>query len=85
MDIENSKGYPKLKALLISRGIKQKEMAELLNIKTSTFNNKLSGISDFNMKEARILCEHLNIKSNIFLHHSRKQTKYFKGGRHAQC
>jgi DNA-binding XRE family transcriptional regulator len=85
MDIEITNGYPDLKALLINRGIKQKEMAELLNIKTSTFSNKLNGVSDFNMKEARMLCNHLKIKANIFWCHSRKQTKYFEGGRHAQC
>jgi transcriptional regulator with XRE-family HTH domain len=61
------KGYRKLKALLVERGIKQKEIAELLGITLSTFNNKLNGVSDFDMGEVRTMCKYLNIKSDIFL------------------
>ncbi|MBN2796210.1 MAG: helix-turn-helix transcriptional regulator [Clostridia bacterium] len=61
------KGYPKLKALLVERGIKQKEIADVLEITLSTFNNKLNGVSDFDLGEVRKLCNYLSITSEIFL------------------
>lgn len=59
-------GYPKLKGLLVEKGIKQKYLADKLDISTTTFNNKINGVGDFSVSEARKICLELNISPNIF-------------------
>lgn len=60
------KGYPKLKALLVERGIKQREISETLGITLSTFNNKLNGIGDFSISDVKKICKKLEIEADIF-------------------
>lgn len=60
------KGYPKVKGFLVEHGIKQKDVAVILDITVSTFNNKLNGVGDFTMTEVRKMCYELGIDANIF-------------------
>lgn len=59
--------YSKLKGFLVEKNIKQKDVAELLNMTISTFNKKLNGTgADFTMQEARLICMKYNVKAEIF-------------------
>jgi transcriptional regulator with XRE-family HTH domain len=60
------KGYPKFKALLVERGIRQKEVAAMLGITLSNFNNKLNGIGDFTITDVKKICKELGIKADLF-------------------
>lgn len=63
-------GYPKVKGYLVEHGIKQKDVAKLLGITTTTVNNKLNGVGDFSMEEVRIMCRKLGINSEFFFTHN---------------
>ena len=60
------RGYPKVKGYLVEQGIKQKEVASILGISATTFNNKLNGLGDFTMTEVKKMCKELGINANIF-------------------
>lgn len=70
-------GYNKLKGLLTERGIKNKDLAELLDINRTTVNKKLNRTNgnDFSMSEVRAICLYLDISADIyFLNQSRENT-----------
>ncbi|WP_232781080.1 helix-turn-helix domain-containing protein [Macrococcoides caseolyticum] len=55
--------YVKLRMLLEERGIKHKEMAELLGINVGTFSQKINRRkSNFTMDEAITIAKYLNVK-----------------------
>lgn len=60
------KGYPKFKALLVERGIKQKDIAKLLGITAATFNAKINGNGDFTVTAVKKMCMALDIDAAIF-------------------
>lgn len=69
--------YNKLKGLLIERGIKNKDLAELLDVNRTTVNKKLNRTNgnDFSMTEVRKICLYLDISADIyFLNSSRENT-----------
>ncbi|MBR2556135.1 MAG: helix-turn-helix domain-containing protein [Aeriscardovia sp.] len=55
------------KGWLVSRGIRQKEIADLLDIGIQSVNNKLNGKSEFTLPQIRTICEHYNISADIFV------------------
>ncbi|WRN74182.1 helix-turn-helix transcriptional regulator [Staphylococcus aureus] len=70
-------GYNKLKGLLTERGIKNKDLAELLDINRTTVNKKLNRTNgnDFSMSEVRAICFVLRYQCrHIFLNQSRENT-----------
>ncbi|MDU7036532.1 MAG: helix-turn-helix transcriptional regulator [Staphylococcus simulans] len=69
--------YNKLKGLLIERGIKNKDLADLLDVNRTTVNKKLNRTNgnDFSMTEVRKICLYLDISADIyFLNPSRENT-----------
>lgn len=69
--------YNKLKGLLIERGIKNKDLADLLDVNRTTVNKKLNRTNgnDFSMTEVRKICLYLDISADIyFLNSSRENT-----------
>lgn len=70
-------GYNKLKGLLTERNIKNKDLAELLDIHRITVNKKLNRTdgNDFSMTEVRKICLYLDISADIyFLNECRENT-----------
>ena len=59
--------YGDFRAFLAKNGIKQKEVAELLNITEQTLSTKMSGAQEFTLPQIRILCEHYGLSADIFL------------------
>ncbi len=59
-------GYPKFKGLLVERGIKQKDIAFLLGMTISSFNNKLNGKGDFTITDVKKICTFLDLEPDIF-------------------
>lgn len=59
-------GYPKVKGYLVEKGIKQKEVAAVLKMTTSTFNNKLNGFSDFTISDVKKMCYEFGMNAEIF-------------------
>lgn len=69
--------YNKLKGLLIERGIKNKDLADLLDVNRTTVNKKLNRTNgnDFSMTEVRKICLYLDISADIyFLNSGRENT-----------
>lgn len=66
MRCDNLKGYPKVKGYLVAHGIRQKEVADILGMTVSTFNNKLNGIGDFTISDVKKMCIELGIEADIF-------------------
>lgn len=59
--------YNKFKGYLVENNIKQKEVAELLEISVPTFNKKLNGTgSDFSIQDLRKICLTYKISADIF-------------------
>lgn len=57
----------KLKTLMIERGIKQKELADVLGITQSLFSQKLNkNKSRFSVEEVILICDHLNINMHEY-------------------
>lgn len=61
-------GYNKFKGLLVEKGIKQQEVADLLGMDRSRFNLILNGQQgrDFKVHEVNRICEHLNISADKY-------------------
>lgn len=55
------------KAWLISNGIKQYEIAKLLNISLQSVNNKLNKRQDFTLAQIKTLCDTYGVSADIFL------------------
>lgn len=54
--------YLKFKTYLLENGIKHKEIADIINVKPSTFSNKINKIgSNFSLDEASLICSVLDI------------------------
>lgn len=60
------KGYPKVKGFLVENGIRQKDVANMLKMSISTFNNKLNGIGDFTITDVKKMCTELEVEADIF-------------------
>ncbi|MCT4544385.1 MAG: helix-turn-helix transcriptional regulator [Vallitalea sp.] len=61
------KPYSKFKGYMVEHGIKQKEVAELLNKSQSAFNQNLNGTGgDFSVSELRLLCKTYNLSATEF-------------------
>jgi transcriptional regulator with XRE-family HTH domain len=58
--------YNKLKGELADRGLKQKYLAELLNLSPITVNQKINGTLEFTYSEVEMICDDLNISTDIF-------------------
>ena len=62
-----STGYLKLKAYFVEHGIKQTDVAKLLNLSRSAFNTKLNqNGADFSLNEVRLLCKTYKISPSEF-------------------
>lgn len=59
--------YGDFRAFLAKNGIKQKEIAELLNITEQNLSLKMNGTQEFTMPQVRILCEKYGLSADIFL------------------
>lgn len=68
MNKEKTYPYYKVKAIIIGRGLKQKDIANKNGMNVSLFNIKLNRINgrDFKTGEAKRLAEVLNIKIDDF-------------------
>ncbi|XGU47481.1 helix-turn-helix domain-containing protein [Fusobacterium necrophorum subsp. funduliforme] len=64
---EEKLGYQKLKAFFVEKGIKQNDVAEILNLSRTAFNCKLNrnGL-DFTLDEVRTICKTYEIKASEF-------------------
>lgn len=60
------KPYLRFKAVLVERGITQKEIAKLLNLSPVTISQKINGNLDFTYSEVEKICDELSISSEIF-------------------
>lgn len=62
-------GYKKLKAYMVMHGIKQKEIASLLQISIAKVNQSINGTGncDFTGQELKKICENYKISADIFL------------------
>ena len=59
--------YSKLKAWMSENDVRQKHLAELLNLGISTINQKLNATGgDFSMAEVREICKHYGISADSF-------------------
>lgn len=58
--------YNNLKAALAERGLKQKYLAELLNLSPVTVNQKINGTLEFTYSEVEAICDDLQISTEIF-------------------
>ncbi|SHI76458.1 Helix-turn-helix domain-containing protein [Geosporobacter subterraneus DSM 17957] len=59
--------YQKFKAFMVEHGIKQIELAKLLNKSVSALNQNLNGTGgDFSVAELRIICNKYNISADEF-------------------
>lgn len=56
----------KFKAYCVEHDIKQKEIAELLDINISNVNNKLNGKEPFTLAQVKLLCEHFQISADEY-------------------
>lgn len=67
-DIEFTKPYLNLKSIIVSKGLKQKEVAKKLDMDRSTFSMKLNRYRgrDFTYSEANQLSKMLDIKMEDF-------------------
>lgn len=55
------------KGWCVARGIRQKEIADLLGLGIQSVNNKLNGKEDFTLPQIKTICTHYNISADIFL------------------
>lgn len=59
--------YYKFRTLLQEKGIKQKEVAELIGKGVSAFNQNLNGTgTDFSVSEVRLICKTYSISADEF-------------------
>ena len=60
-------GYLKLKAYIVENGIKQSDVADLLDLSRSAFNSKLNrNKADFTLKQVRLICKTYGISASEF-------------------
>ena len=56
----------KFKGYCVENGIKQTEIAELLNLSSSVVNQKMNGRLDWTLEQVRTLCQHFKISADIY-------------------
>lgn len=56
----------KFKAWLVENGIKQNEVAELLQISRESVNAKLNKREEFTLSQVKRLCEHYKISADDY-------------------
>lgn len=56
--------YLKLKAALAERGLRQRHLAELLNMSPATLNQKINGTLEFTYSEAEKIADFLQAKTD---------------------
>lgn len=54
------------KAWLVSNGIKQNEIAQLLDISYQAVNEKINGKRDFTTAQVRTICNQYGLSADIF-------------------
>ena len=60
-------GYLKLKAYFVENGIKQSDVANLLNLSRSAFNSKLNrNKADFTLNQVRLICKTYGVSASEF-------------------
>lgn len=60
-------GYLKLKAYFVENGIKQSDVAGLLDLSRSAFNSKLNrNKADFTLNQVRLICKTYKISASEF-------------------
>lgn len=57
----------RFKGWLAENGIKQKDIAELLEIDISNVNEKINGKQEFTVAQIRTICQTYGISADIFL------------------
>ena len=57
--------YLKLKGLLAEKDLTQKYLAELLGLSPVTINQKINGTLDFTYTEVEIICDELEVSTEI--------------------
>lgn len=60
------KPYSMLKAVMIELGVKNIDLASLLDITDVSVRNKISGKSDFTLGEAETICRTYSLPISIF-------------------
>ena len=58
--------YLKFKAWLVENNIKQKDVADLLEISIENLNAKVNGRQNFTLSQVKKLCETYNISADLF-------------------
>ena len=56
----------KFKAWLVERGIKQSEIAELLNITLANVNEKLNGKQPFTLEQIKTICGKYDLSADEY-------------------
>ena len=56
----------KFKGYCSENRIKQKEVAELLNVSVQTVNKKLNGKEPFTYEQVKTLCKHYGISADVY-------------------
>ena len=56
----------KVKGFFVAKDIRQKEVAELLNIAPTTLNQKLNGYLHFTFDEVEKICDEYGVGPDIF-------------------
>ena len=56
----------KFKGYCVENGIKQKELAELLDLSISVVNQKMNGHLDWTLEQVKTLCKHYGISADIY-------------------
>lgn len=57
----------KFKAWLVEHGIKQSDLAELLELDLSNVNEKVNGKQEFTMQQVKTICAKYGLSADIFL------------------
>lgn len=57
----------KFKAWLVEHGIKQSDLAELLDLDISNVNEKVNGKQEFTMPQVKLICAKYGLSADIFL------------------
>lgn len=59
--------YVKLRIFFLENGIKDKDVAKLIGVNTSTFSKKINNKkTDFNLKEVRKICDEYGIDPKLY-------------------
>ncbi|UXR70261.1 helix-turn-helix domain-containing protein [Staphylococcus sp. IVB6246] len=63
----SEKRHKKLRLLIEDRGLKHREVAEMIGMKPSKFSQKINrNKSDFTLQEASMICDALNVSMDDY-------------------